>query len=70
MTELIFIVSEAEEGGFLARSIGEDIFTEADTMDELKEMIRDAVVCHFEEDQLPKMIRIHFTKEEVFSLVA
>jgi len=70
MTELIFIVAEAEEGGFTAQSVGVDIFTEADSLDELKSMIRDAVLCHFEEDELPKLIRIHFTKEEVFSLVA
>lgn len=70
MTELIFIVTEAPEGGFTAQAVGQSVFTEADTMDELKAMVSDAVKCHFETDELPKMIRLHFTKEEVFALVA
>ena len=70
MTELIFIVTEAPEGGVIAQAVGYSIFTEADTMEELKDMVSDAVKCHFESDELPKMIRLHFTKEEVFALVA
>jgi hypothetical protein len=52
MTELIFLVEEAPEGGFTARALGESIFTEADTVPELHEMIRDAVACHFDTEQL------------------
>ena len=48
-TEIIFEVHEADEGGYWARSLGHDIFTEADTWDELKENIRDAIACHFDE---------------------
>lgn len=70
MTELLFIVSEAPEGGFSAQAVGHSIFTEADTMEELKTMVSDAVKCHFDADELPKIIRLHFTKEEVFALVA
>ena len=70
MTELLFIVSEAAEGGYTAQAVGHSIFTEADTMEELKEMVSDAVKCHFEADELPKVIRLHYTKEEVFALVA
>ena len=70
MTELLFIVEDAPEGGLTARSIEHSIFTEADTMAALKEMIADAVKCHFEKEQLPKLIRIHYVKEELFSLVA
>lgn len=70
MTELLFIVSEAVEGGFTAQAVGHSIFTEADTMEDLKEMVSDAVKCHFEVDKLPKIIRLHYTKEEVFALVA
>jgi hypothetical protein len=46
MNEIIFLVEEAPEGGFTARALGESIFTEADTMDELRQQIRDAVACH------------------------
>jgi hypothetical protein len=48
MNELIFLIEEAPEGGFTAKALGESIYTEGDTMDELKKMIRDAVSCHFE----------------------
>ena len=50
MKEIIFIVEEAQEGGFTAKSLGDNIFTEADTLSELKAMIKDAVICHFEKD--------------------
>jgi hypothetical protein len=47
MSELMFLVEDAPEGGYTARALGESIFTEADTLDELRENIRDAVKCHF-----------------------
>lgn len=68
MNELIFLVEEAPEGGFTAKALGESIFTEADTMDELKTMIRDAIACHFEKEVTPKIIRLHFVKEELLPL--
>jgi hypothetical protein len=58
MTELIFLVEEAPEGGFTARALGESIFTEADTVPELHEMIRDAVACHFDEGKAPQLLRL------------
>ena len=68
MNELIFLVEEAPEGGYTAKAIGESIFTEADTMDELKVMIKDAVQCHYEEGLQPKFIRIHFVKDEILTI--
>jgi predicted RNase H-like HicB family nuclease len=68
MNELIFLVEEDPEGGYNAKALGENIFTQGDTMKELKEMIKDAVECHFDSpEQMPKMIRLHFIKEEVFA---
>ena len=67
MEELIFLVQEAPEGGYTARALGESIFTEADDMDGLREMVRDAVRCHFDEGQGPRLIRLHFVREEVFA---
>ena len=58
MEELIFLVEEAPEGGYTARSLGESIFTEADDLDGLREQVRDAVRCHFDEGQGPRVIRI------------
>jgi hypothetical protein len=57
MNEVFFLVEEALEGGYIAKAIGESIFTEAETMDELKINIREAVHCHFDDDKLPKVIR-------------
>ena len=65
MNEIIFLVEEALEGGFTAKAIGESIFTEGDTMDEIKVNIKEAVECHFDEDKKPKLIRLHMIKEEV-----
>jgi predicted RNase H-like HicB family nuclease len=49
MNEIVFLVQESQEGGYFAKALGEGIITEADTLDELREMIRDAVKCHYEE---------------------
>jgi len=68
MNEIFFLVEEALEGGYIAKAIGESIFTEADTMDELKANIREAVHCHFDDDKLPKIIRLHLVKEEVIAV--
>jgi len=68
MNELIFFVEEAPEGGFTARALGASIFTEADTLTELHEQVRDAVRCHFDEGQSPKVIRLHFVREEVITV--
>jgi predicted RNase H-like HicB family nuclease len=67
MNEIIFLVQEALEGGYEARALSESIFTEADTLEELKEMVRDAVACHFEETERPKIIRLHFVREETIA---
>lgn len=67
MSEIIFVVEEAAEGGFTARALGASIFTEADTVTELHEQVRDAVRCHFEEDEMPKLIRLHFVRDELIS---
>jgi urease gamma subunit len=68
MSEIVFIVEEAPEGGYTARALGEAIFTEADTMDELRRMVRDAVRCHFPDGPTrPAVIRLHSVKDEVLA---
>lgn len=59
MTEIIFLVEEAPEGGYTARALGESIFTEADDLESLQEQIRDAVLCHFDEGKAPSIIRLN-----------
>jgi hypothetical protein len=68
MNEIFFLVEEAPEGGFTAKGLGESIFTEADSLEELHANVRDAVRCHFDEDKAPKMIRLHFVHEEVLAV--
>jgi len=66
MHELIFIVEESNEGGFIARALNESIFTEAESFEELREAIKDAVKCHFDDEQ-QRIVRMHYVKEEVFA---
>ncbi len=68
MNEILFIVEEAPEGGLTARALGESIFTEADDEASLRQQVRDAVHCHFEEGKAPRMIRLHFTREELIAV--
>ena len=67
MNELIFLVENAPEGGYTARALGTSIFTEADDLDSLREQVRDAVRCHFDEGQGLRVIRLHFVREEVIA---
>ncbi len=65
-TEIVFVIEEDPEGGFIARALGESIFTQADDMESLREAVRDAVHCHFpEEARRPKVIRLHLVQDEV-----
>ncbi len=68
-TEIIFEVREDEvDGGYNARALGHDIFTQADSLDELRRMVRDAVTCHFgEAGSRPSVIRLHFVRDEVLA---
>jgi hypothetical protein len=56
MNEVIFLVEEADEGGFIARALSESIITQAETLQDLKVMVKDAVKCHFASNKLPKII--------------
>jgi hypothetical protein len=67
MSELVFVVEEAPEGGFTARAVGTSIVTEADDLDGLRAQVRDAVRCHFEDGATPKLIRLHYVRDEVIA---
>ncbi|MBI4504159.1 MAG: 2-oxoisovalerate dehydrogenase [Chloroflexi bacterium] len=66
--EIVFLVEESPEGGYEAHALGHSIYTEANTLDELKAAMQDAVLCHFEDDERPRIIRIHIVKDEVIAL--
>ena len=67
MNEILFLVEDAPEGGFTAKGLGAPIFTEADDLPALHENIRDAVRCHFDEAEAPRVIRLHFVRDEVIA---
>ncbi|MBI2873152.1 MAG: 2-oxoisovalerate dehydrogenase [Chloroflexi bacterium] len=64
-SEIIFTVQESPEGGYEARALGYSIYTQAESFEELKGMVQEAVRCHFDEEARPRVIRLHIVKEEV-----
>ncbi len=67
MSEIIFVVNELDEGGFNASALGYSIITEAEPWNELREKVKDAVKCHFDDD-ISRIITLHFVKDEVLSV--
>lgn len=65
MNEVVFLVEEAPEGGYTARALGESIFTEAESLADLHDAVREAVRCHFDDGTTPTVIRLHFVRDEV-----
>ena len=63
--ELIFMVEESLDGGYKAHALGHSIFTEAETIEKLRLLIKDAVKCHFAEGEMPSIIRMHIVRDEL-----
>ena len=69
--ELIFEVRDAEEGGYFARALGHGVFTEAETWDELRANVKEAVDLHFEDEPVrPRLVQLHYVKDELMDLEA
>jgi hypothetical protein len=68
MNEIIFVIEEAPEGGYTARALGESTFAEADDFAALEANVRDAVRCHLEEGEMPRVVRLHFTREQAIAV--
>jgi hypothetical protein len=66
MEEVLFLVEESKEGGFIAKGLGVSIFTESDTLEDLRQAVKDAIRCHFD-DERPRLVRLHMVKEEIFA---
>lgn len=62
MSEIVFLVEDVAEDGLVARALGHSIYTDADSYDELRQQVRDAVQCHFDAGEHPPMIRLHYRK--------
>jgi hypothetical protein len=67
MNEIIFLVEDAPEGGFMARALEVSIYTDAIDFKDLHNKVRRAVDCHFEPADKPKVIRLHYVREEVIA---
>ena len=65
---LVFAVEEAPEGGCTTRALGESIGSEADDLQSLRDMVRDALLCHFEEAERPRVFRLHLVRDEVLAV--
>jgi predicted RNase H-like HicB family nuclease len=69
--ELIFEVRDAEEGGYWARALGHSIFTEAETWEELRAHVLEAVSLHFEDGPVhPRLVQLHYVKDELLRVEA
>ena len=69
--ELIFEVRDAEEGGYCARALGHGIFTEAETWDELRANVLEAISVHFEDGPVhPRLVQLHYAKDELIAVEA
>ena len=66
MEEVIFLVEESVEGGYIAKGLGLSIYTEAESLEDLREAVKDAVRCHFD-DNKKRIIRLHIVREEVIA---
>ena len=67
MSEICFVVRQALEGGYTAHALGEAIFTEADTLADLRTAAQNAARCHFDDRQSPKVIHLHFERDELIA---
>lgn len=67
VSEIFFVVEESPEGGYVARAASDSIVTQADTVEDLRDQVRDAVRCHFEPGSLPRIIRLHFVRDEIIA---
>lgn len=67
-SEVVFEVTETTSGGYNARAVGHSIFTQGHDWADLKVMVKDAVLCHFDDDEMPTEIRLRLVKDEVLAV--
>lgn len=66
--EIFFVIEESVEGGYEAKALGHKIYTEAESIDELKKNIREAVECHFDKPDMPHVVHLNYLKQEILML--
>ncbi len=68
MAELVFVVTQEGDGGYVAECLGEDIFTQGDTWDELRANVMEAVGGYYFDSKPPERIRLHLVRDEVVAM--
>ena len=67
MNELVFEVTQEADGGYVAEALGESIITEADTWDELRANVREAVAAFYFDRLAPARVRLHLVRDEILA---
>jgi len=68
MSELVFEVTQEEDGGFVAECLTESIFTQADTWEKLRSNVQEAVEAFYFDCDPPRAIRLHLVRDELMAL--
>lgn len=68
MSELVFEITQEPDGGFTAESLGESIFTQGDTWEELRANVREAVTAFYFDGTMPANVRLHMVRDEVLAV--
>jgi predicted RNase H-like HicB family nuclease len=67
MSELVFEITQESDGGFVAEALGESIITQADTWEELRTNVREAVNAFYFDRPAPSRLRLHLVRDEVIA---
>jgi predicted RNase H-like HicB family nuclease len=67
MNELVFEITQESDGGFVAEALGESIITQADTWEELRTNVREAVNAFYFDRPAPQRLRLHLVRDEVIA---
>ena len=67
MNEIVFEVTQEADGGYVAEALGESIFTEADTWEQLRANVKEAVAAFYFDRTVPARVRLHLVRDEVLA---
>lgn len=66
--EIVFDVVQGQDGGLVADCLNEDIITQGDSWEELRNNVREAVNAFSFDSAPPAKIRLHMVRDEVLTL--
>ena len=65
--EIVFSITQEEDGGFVAECLSYDIFTQGDTWEQLRQNVREAVSAYFFDQPKPARVRLHLVRDELLA---